>query len=117
MIAEDDQPIATVIAALVEDMGHTPLVARNGGQALAMAREQQPALLITDLMMPVLDGAGLIAALRAEHADGVPVILLTAAPRAQAQAAGADVVLPKPFDLIALEELISEILDVTPRSE
>lgn len=110
LIAEDDAPIATVIALVVEDAGHTPLVARDGARALALARERRPALLITDLMMPELGGAGLIAALRGEREDGLAVILVTAAPRERARAAGADAVLPKPFDVAELEALIRRFL-------
>src|SRR5690242_11063438 len=102
LIAEDEPAIAAVLVAIVEDLGYTPLLARDGREALVLARRRRPMLLITDLMMPELDGVGLIAALRAERGAGLPVVLVTAAPPARARAAGADAVLPKPFDIDAL---------------
>jgi CheY-like chemotaxis protein len=111
LIAEDEPPIAAVLAAVVAEAGHTPLVAGDGRRALELARERRPALLITDLMMPALGGAELIAALRREYGDGLPVVLVTTAPHAWARAAGADVVLPKPFELTHLEALLRRYLD------
>jgi two-component system chemotaxis response regulator CheY len=119
LIAEDEEPIAETVSYVVEDAGYTPLVAAHGRQALELARAQRPALLITDLMMPHLDGADLIAALRADAAaDGLgalPVIVLTAAGLPQALAAGGDVVLRKPFELRELEALLHRFLGSPPR--
>ncbi|MEO7003671.1 MAG: response regulator, partial [Ktedonobacterales bacterium] len=72
------------------------------------------ALIITDLMMPQMDGAELVAALRANAArDGKttpPIILMTAASQRRAEAVGADVILRKPFDLDDLEALMRSLL-------
>lgn len=108
LIAEDEPAIAAVLALIVEEAGHVPLMAGDGARALALARERRPALLITDLMMPVLDGRGLIAALRGEGA-AVPAIIVTAAP-GRAATAGADAVLAKPFDIGQLEALLARFL-------
>ena len=115
LIAEDEEPIAEVVATVVEDAGYVPRLAAHGRQALELARTEQPALLITDLMMPHLSGAELIAALRSDAAasghDPVPVILITAAGPAQARAAGADAVLRKPFELLELDALLRRFLE------
>jgi CheY-like chemotaxis protein len=115
LIAEDEEPIAEVVATVVEDAGYTPLLAAHGREALELARAKQPALLITDLMMPYLSGAELIAALRSDAAAGghapLPVILITAAGPAQARAAGADAVLRKPFELLELDALLRRFLE------
>ena len=114
LIAEDERAIAEVVAAVVAEAGFAPLVAAHGQRALELAREHWPVLLITDLMMPFLDGGELIAALRAEAQSrglaGVPAILLTAAGPLRARAAGADAVLRKPFDVDALEALMHRLL-------
>ena len=119
LIAEDEEPIAEMIAYVVEDAGHTPLIAAHGRQALDLARAQWPALVITDLMLPYLSGAELIAALRAEAAlDERPVppaILITAASLDRARVAAADVVLRKPFDLTELDALLRRFLHQPPR--
>jgi len=114
LIAEDEEPQAEIVVFVVSEAGYTPLVAPNGRQALALARDSRPALLITDLMMPYLDGSELIAALRADAAAGgapvPPIVLMTAASMAAARAAGADVVLRKPFHLVDLEALLRRFL-------
>ena len=110
LIAEDEPTIALVLSEVIQDLGYTPLLAQNGRQALELARERRPALVITDLMMPELDGAALIAALRDEPGDPVPTILVTAVGTAQSLRAGADAVLTKPFDIVALETLLAQLL-------
>ncbi|GAC1455254.1 MAG: hypothetical protein PVSMB4_15790 [Ktedonobacterales bacterium] len=114
LIAEDEEPIAETMALVVEDAGYMPLLAAHGRQALELARKWRPALIISDLMMPYLDGAALIAELRADAAAGghavAPVILMTAAGHRRAQEAGADAVLRKPFDLEELESLLQRFL-------
>ncbi len=115
LIAEDERAIAEIVRVVVEDAGYRPVLAAHGRQALDMARIEHPALVVTDLMMPHMTGAELIAALRADAApDGgvrAPVILMTAVNPSQARAAGADAVLYKPFDLDALEALLRRFLD------
>ena len=118
LIVDDDRPIADFVAAVVAEAGYTPLVATRGAQALEMAQERWPALLITDLMLPFMTGGALIAALRAAAAaagrTAPPVVLITAASPRLVQAAGAEVVLRKPFDLADLEGLLRRLLG-TPR--
>lgn len=115
LIAEDERAIAEIVRVVVEDAGYRPVLAAHGRQALDMARIEHPALVVTDLMMPHMTGAELIAALRADAApDGgvrAPVILMTAVNPSQARAAGADAVLYKPFDLDVLEALLRRFLD------
>lgn len=112
--ADDDAPIAEVVAEMIALMGHRVRVAGNGRHALELARAIRPALVVTDLMMLGLDGAGLIVALRAEAAavgqPPPPVILMTAAAAVPAAGAGADAVLRKPFDLLVLEDLVTRLL-------
>jgi DNA-binding response OmpR family regulator len=114
VIADDEESIADAVAMLIEEAGFTPLVAPNGKVALELVRAHHPALVITDLMMPIMDGAVLIATLRAEaHVDGAhppPILLLSAAPASVAADAHADAYLSKPFDLGALEECIAQLL-------
>jgi len=121
LIAEDERAIAELVSVVVADAGFTPVVAGHGREALALARLHRPALVITDLMMPHLTGVELITALHAEAtvrgAEAAPVILMTASGAALARAAGADVVLAKPFALEALEALLWRFLGppVPPR--
>jgi two-component system, chemotaxis family, chemotaxis protein CheY len=121
LIVEDEEPLAETISFIVREAGYTPMVALNGRQALELAATRKPALLITDLMIPHLDGAALISALRAAASavgePAPPVILITAANMVRARAAGADVILRKPFYMADLEELLRRFLGTPADSE
>lgn len=114
LIVEDEEPIATAIAVVVEDAGYVPVLASNGQGALSVADTRRPALVLTDLMMPRMDGIQLIAALREQaEANGYampPVILMTAGGPRRAREAGADAILWKPFDIEQLEKLLTRFL-------
>ena len=66
LIAEDERAIADVVAAVVTEAGFAPVVAAHGRRALELAREHWPALLITDLVMPHLNGVDLTRRIREE---------------------------------------------------
>lgn len=114
LIAEDEETIAETLALIVEDAGFTALVAYNGRDALALARQHHPQLIITDLMMPYLNGTDLIATVRADAAArGLappPVIVVTAVSAARAREAGADAVIVKPFDVSKIEAAMHRLL-------
>jgi CheY-like chemotaxis protein len=118
LIVDDDKPVADYVSAVVTEAGYTSVVATRGQQALELARKQWPALLITDLMLPFMNGNALIAALRAAAAAdqraAPPAILMTAATPRQAQMAEADAVLRKPFELTDLERLLLRFLGPPP---
>jgi two-component system chemotaxis response regulator CheY len=114
LVVDDEEPVVELLTYVVADAGYTPLTALNGSQAMEVAREHWPAVLITDLMMPYLSGADLIAALK-EEADQsgrprVPAVLITGAGHAAALSAGADAVLAKPFELADLDKLLRRFL-------
>ena len=115
LIADDEEPIVELLATFVADLGYTPLVAQNGQQALDLARQREPALIITDLMMPIMNGADLILALRREAAAqgraSPPIVLLTASSRRATSELPVEAVLLKPFDLIQLERMIRRLLE------
>ena len=113
LIAEDEEPLAETVAFAVHEAGFVPLVALHGRQALELARSRRPALLILDLMLPYIDGSAIISALREDaRAGGVmpPIVLMPGASLVQARAAGADVVLRKPFHLADLTQLLHRFL-------
>jgi DNA-binding response OmpR family regulator len=111
LIAEDEEPIAQALAYLIEDAGYMPVVAVHGKAALEMALAQRPDLIITDLMMPQMSGKEFISALRAALDTATPpIILMTAAGRRYTDAAGANALLSKPFDLSDVETLLERYL-------
>ena len=114
VIVEDDRPIADYVAAVVADAGYQAVVATHGRQALEVIETTRPALIITDLMLPFLSGAEIIAAVRAHPEParaGVPVIVMTAAHRQATQVAGADAIVLKPFGVAELQDLLRRFLE------
>ncbi len=79
LIADDDTHIVYILKIKLEEAGYEVHVARNGEDALALALEVRPRLVVTDLNMPVMNGLELAIALRADPATAqTPVIMLTA---------------------------------------
>lgn len=119
LVAEDEEPIAAALILIIEDAGYTPLVAAHGRDALELTRERRPALVITDLMMPYIDGANLIATIRddarRDHCAPPPMVLMTAAGMRRAEEAGADAVLRKPFNIEDVEALLHRFLGTARR--
>jgi CheY-like chemotaxis protein len=64
LIVDDDRAIRETLRAALEDEGFTVAVAANGAEAMAKMRERPPRLVLLDLMMPVLDGFGVLARMR-----------------------------------------------------
>ena len=114
LVADDDSDIRAVIRQGAR--GRYRLVeAANGTAALAAARSRQPDLILSDVMMPAMDGLELCAALKADPTTShLPVLLLTAhhGPQRQqaALAAGANAYLTKPFRLPLLFHRIDNTL-------
>ena len=121
LIVDDEAPIAEAIALMVEDAGYTPLTAFRGHAALELARQHHPQLIITDMMMPQLDGAHLIAILRAEaeaeQRPMPPIVAMTAGGLQHALEAGADAVMPKPFTIDDVESILDRFLSSDPSNE
>src|SRR5437764_14165455 len=78
LIAEDSPTQAEHLRYLLEENGCKVTVARNGTEALAAAHERKPTLLISDILMPEMDGYALCKEIKAhETLRNIPVILLT----------------------------------------
>ena len=114
VIADDEEPITRVLAMIVAEAGYTPVCAAHGREALELVRKHRPALLITDWMMPYVDGAELLAQLRAEQAasgqKGPSIIVMTAGSPMNAKDVGADATLRKPFELAEVETLLQRFI-------
>ena len=115
LVVEDERSIASLVAEVVDMAGHQAVVAWNGQEGLERASERWPALVVTDLMMPLLDGAGMARAMRTAAAVRgqamPPIILMTASHPSFAEQVGADALLQKPFHLEDLEDLLHRFLD------
>lgn len=100
LIIEDERPMRTALTDLLESEGHRVMTASEGERGLVRALEEQPDLILLDVMMPRLDGFALAAELR-RLGRSVPILMLTAKgqveDRVRGLDAGADDYLVKPF--------------------
>lgn len=113
LVVDDEVGIARLLEDVFIDAGHEAMVASNGRQALDMARARLPAIILTDLMMPVMDGAELAAALAAEpELSGVPVVMMSSMPEGVVIAKGAKYTafVRKPFNIYALVDLANSLI-------
>jgi PAS domain S-box-containing protein len=103
LIAEDSRTQAEQLRFLLEEQGYGVTAAANGKEALAAAQAQKPSLLISDVVMPEMDGYDLCRAIKTdERLKDIPVILLTSLsdPRdvIRGLECGADNFIRKPYD-------------------
>lgn len=113
LVVEDDPDILEAICDILLDEGYRVARARDGLSALDRVRAERPALVLLDLMMPVMDGPAFARALRSRGADAdVPLVVITADNKPErAVEAGADAVLPKPFAADALLSAVRAWID------
>lgn len=108
LVVDDEPDIRYLLAVVLERAGYAVIEAAHGNAALEQVLSSQPQLVITDRMMPVMDGAELIKRLRADEGTaGIPIVVLTATPGGEP---GADAVLMKPFEH---DELIKVVNGLT----
>ena len=119
----DDRPAnRKFLLTLLGYAGHRLLEAEDGAQALEIARREHPDLIITDILMPVMDGYELARQLREEQDfDNATIIFYTATYQARearslAKAAGVQYVLTKPAEPQAILDLVNAALGKVPAS-
>lgn len=111
LVVDDEPPILALLRDLLEAEGHTVLAAHNGCDALALARAEHPDLVLSDVMMPIMDGVQLARMLRADAImRELVVILMSAAHPPDLALVGAAAFLAKPFDLDEVNRLIARQL-------
>jgi CheY-like chemotaxis protein len=87
LIIEDDEDIGTVLTEVLSDSGYRVARARNGREGLAAAQRERPALILLDLMMPIMDGWQFREEqMKRPDLASVPVVLMTADGRTAARA-------------------------------
>jgi CheY-like chemotaxis protein len=118
LVADDDAWILKMVSNVLERRGYAVELATDGEEAWHKAIEQKPDLVITDVMMPKVDGWALVRALRARPEFAfVPVIFLTALnsdeDRIKGFRLGADDYLPKPFRFEELDLRVERVIKRT----
>jgi len=116
LIAEDDQSARQALARALEYEGYLVLTAVDGGEALELLMDNQPDVIVLDVMMPTIDGLTTCRRIRSKG-DSTPVLMLTArhevADRVAGLDAGADDYLVKPY---ALDELLARLRALVRRT-
>ncbi|HEY1810927.1 MAG TPA: response regulator [Kofleriaceae bacterium] len=109
LIVDDDEDMAEVVKAVLDSEGYHCRYAANGRQALDEVATAMPAVVLLDMLMPVMNGWDCAHALRARYGRSLPIIVMTAAEHAEARRndVGADGVLSKPFDLHELLRVVA----------
>lgn len=108
LVVDDDETILSTIEFLLVDAGYPVIVASNGKEALACAKQHPPCLILLDMKMPIMDGWAFVIAYREQPESHAPIIMMTAAhePAGRADAIAADAYITKPFNIDQLLALV-----------
>jgi len=111
LLVDDEYSIIELLAQLFEEEGYAVLIAANGQEGLDRAAETVPDLVITDQMMPLMNGAELFRALKKDpKLRRVPVILVTSTPLAASRDLAWAEFVPKPFNFDELLSVVRRVL-------
>jgi two-component system chemotaxis response regulator CheY len=110
LVVDDDPDILDAICDILEGEGYRVARARHGVEALQRVDQETPAIILLDLMMPVMDGLAFAQILRQRPSPRIPIVVISADGNAQkAAAVGAQGYLAKPFDIDALLSQVSHM--------
>jgi len=115
LVVDDDPIFCSIMNELLRRHGYRVQVAFSVADAMELLRSSKPDLILTDVMMPEVDGLTLVRALRSDPGwDQIPTVVVSARvmemDRQAAAAAGADGFLPKPFSFQNLHAMINGYL-------
>lgn len=107
LVVDDELDIALAVRAVLEAEGYEVETAANGRQCLEMLRAELPDLLLLDVMMPLVDGFGVLQRMREENLQ-VPVVMMSAI---RLDGLQVEAFLRKPFQLEALLDVVDRVLE------
>jgi CheY-like chemotaxis protein len=115
LVIDDEPDVRWLLRLSLERIGHEVLLAEDGLRGVAMAQRQHPDAMVLDLMMPVMDGYGVLDALAKDgRTSEVPVLVLTAkaipSEEERVTHAGARRFVTKPFDPLDLARELDLLL-------
>lgn len=120
LVVEDSVPVATIIEVALVKEGFKVLLACDGLEALKIAMSERPRLIITDSVMPRMDGYGLLRAIKANPmTSDIPVIMLTSKASTEdeqkALEFGFSDFIPKPVQPVRIVSRVKHVLDMTKK--
>jgi CheY-like chemotaxis protein len=114
MIIDSDVESRRVLETYLASAGFRVIALDDGGPALARVREERPALIVADLLLPMVPGEVLILALRRSPAtSSIPIMVVTAEPWRLGPEHEIDVVLTKPINVTVVVEAAKRLLGAT----
>jgi len=115
LLIDDDPTILKVYSQFLAGLGHEVMQADDGRAGLRLMQQNRPDLIITDIVMPEMDGLEILMKIRSDH-DDIPVIAISGGLRAlpvsflqQAKLFGARYVFEKPVSLDELKDAVQEL--------
>jgi CheY-like chemotaxis protein len=122
LIADDADVFRNLEDGLLKIYGHTILHAKNGAEAIRLAVEEKPDLVLLDVQMPVMDGMQVLSFLKKDaHTSHIPVIVITTIGRDKDEdiirRAGADGFLTKPIKATVFVETVRRALELGERTK
>jgi len=113
LVVEDNEKNMKLFRDVLDAKGYRVLEARTGGEALSLAAEHRPDLVLMDIQLPDIGGIEALGRLRAdEHTESIPIVALTAqamdGDRERFLAAGFDGYMSKPVDIAAFVAMVQE---------
>ncbi|KAB1064035.1 response regulator transcription factor [Salibacter halophilus] len=116
LVIEDDSVVRENLEEILSFKGYNVISSENGQQGLAMAKKRNPDLIISDIMMPEMDGYDLVKTMREDYAlQDIPVILLTAKTMTDSKIRGleigADDYITKPFESKELLARVNNLIE------
>ena len=111
LVVDDEIAIVNLLAEVLSDEGYQVHKAHDGRSALAMLRAgMRPRIIVTDLMMPNLDGLGLYHAVRSEFPDAeIGIVLVSAGKKVQVDDPQA-IFVSKPFGVIDIIDAVERLI-------
>lgn len=113
LVADDQPEIREFIEASILAEGHLAVLAKNGREAVEMARRLQPDVVFLDIKMPVLDGFSIFEELQKVSPE-INIVMMTASPEIEtitsAFKKGAVAFLGKPLDMAVIRTILHEIM-------
>lgn len=110
LVVDDDEGIREFVGMALADEGYEVVLASHGADALELARQHPPAIILLDMRMPIMDGWEFARTYRQRPGPHAPIIVITAARDADERAAqiAAEAVLAKPFQLADLLSVVGQ---------
>lgn len=114
LVIDDDLAMQTVLEIAFREAGYRVILANDGEEGVQKLMTMKPSLVISDIMMPQMDGVEAFQRIKDQlQEDGIPIFIMTALNRkpwfADLEAEGA-VIIQKPFDIDQLLQLVNDML-------